>query len=103
MVLALASHTLEGPYFYLSDLKDECGVYVIADKREEGVWYPLDVDESETVRASVNEHARYQCWQEHCQGTLGYAVLYLSGSSTDERRARTVTIRQCCGPLPCGR
>ena len=103
MVLTLANHTLEGPFFYLSDLKNERGIYVIVDQHDNGEWYPLDVDESAVVRTSVIQHARHKCWQEHSRVGLGYAVLYLPGSSSEERRARAEMIRQSCGPLPCDR
>ena len=101
MVFSLAGQVLEGPFFYPSDLKNERGVYVVVGQRDGGGWYPLDVDESAVVRTSVNQHSRHKCWQEQSQAGLGYAVLYLPGSSSEERRARAATIRECCGPLPC--
>ena len=103
MTILFAGLTFEGPFDYMSDLKDQPGVFVVTGQRADGSWFPIDVDESETVRSGVNGHDREPCWRAHVRADIrGYAVLYLPGSSADERRAFATAIRHQCGPLPCG-
>ena len=103
MAIVFAGQTFEGPYDYMSDLKVEAGVFVVTGQRADGSWFPIDVDESDAVRMSVNRHDRQQCWRDNAKAAIrGYAVRYLPGSSADERRALAAAIRHQCGPLPCG-
>ena len=93
----VGNYTFDGPFPNSFSLRDESGVYVILDNRNEE-YHLIDVGESEEVRSRVSDHPRRDCWERERQGVLTYSALYVN----EQRR---MTIEQEIRNLynhPCG-
>ena len=52
------------------------------------------MDESATIKTSVENHDREDCWKEHCQGTLLFVVYDTPGVEEAGRKAIEQEIRE---------
>lgn len=95
-----AKYTFEGPYRNTSSLEDKSGVYIIlcTNGKENN---PIDVGESANVKTRVENHDREECWEENCDHTQKYAVLYTPNKQQAGRKEIEEDIR-CNYSFPCG-
>lgn len=75
MSITMGKYTFEGPYASTDKLEDRSGIYAILCHRD-NTYYPIDVGESATVKARVQNHERKDCWKRNCSGTLTVSVYY---------------------------
>ncbi len=68
-------HDFDGPFISTYSLKEESGVYVVLDLRNDGYHF-IDAGESKNVKEAVNNHNRKDCWEENRKGTFHYAAYY---------------------------
>lgn len=67
----------DGAYTDPKRLREAAGVYVIWCKAD-NQWIILDVGESDNVRERLNNHERFDCWEDNCSGTIYYSATYIS-------------------------
>ncbi|MDZ8258996.1 hypothetical protein [Nostoc sp. ChiQUE01b] len=101
MTIAIGRWQFEGPYSHTSNLDNRSGVYAILDGRVDGMYWMIDIGESTTVRARIENHDRANCWVRNQQGTLAVAVLYTPHFQQAGRRTIEQEIRSMY-PLACG-
>lgn len=68
-------HDFDGPFISFYSLKEESGVYLVLDLRDDG-YHMLDAGEARNARQAVGEHGRKKCWEENREGTIHYAAWY---------------------------
>jgi hypothetical protein len=101
MAITIGMYSFEGPFISPDNFEDRSGVYAILDKRGDGLYYPLDIGESATVKTRVLNHDRRGCWEQQRQGILFFAVYYTYGFRQQERREVEQQLRMEYNP-PCG-
>ncbi len=92
------AYVFEGPYSAWDELEDKPGLYAILCVEGEKLWYtPIDIGDANTVRSIVEARERSECWEQHCNLEIGYAVYYAEGQRSEIER----DIRENYD-LPCG-
>jgi hypothetical protein len=87
MTIKIDKYTFNGPYISTNTLEDKSGVYTIECKRDDNLYYTIDVGESHTVKSRVENHERKDCWKKNCKnGTLFYTVHYTPNLQQTGRR-----------------
>jgi hypothetical protein len=89
MLIKFGKYSFEGPYDGARFMVDKPGVFVVLckDFRDEGKFYILDVDESDTVRTSAMNHPNQVEWVKKSReiGKLAVAVTYTELMKKEDR------------------
>ena len=89
MQIKLGQYNFEGPYDAARFLVEKPGVFAVLckDLRNEGKFYILDVDESDTVRTCAMNHPRQVEWVKKSRGLgrLAVAVYYTELMKKEDR------------------
>ena len=103
MAVKFGKYEFAGPYSGARYLYDKKGVYIILckDIREEDRYYIIDIDESDTVRTSVETHPRKICWTKNCYG-IGYISVGVFYEEDKERRKKIIEYIRNLYDIPCG-
>ncbi len=101
MPLQLSNYNFDGPFYKISDIKDQPGIYAILTNIPRGVAL-LDIGESENVKTRIQNHDRKDEWNKHAQGTISAAVYYTNHLPPVSRKAIEHILRMSFKNLPCG-
>ena len=82
-------YSFDGPYYSLSSLEDNSGVYAILCSDNTVV----DVGESAGVKSREGGHDRKDCWNRKCGNSIKYAVCYIPYGHKPSRTAIVQDIR----------
>jgi len=97
MQIKLGQYNFEGPYDGARFMLEKPGVFAVLckDIRNEGKFYILDVDESDTIRTCAMNHPRQVEWvkKSYGLGKLAVAVYYTELMKSDERQKIVKYIR----------
>lgn len=89
MQIKLGKYNFEGPYDAARFMVEKPGVFVVLckDLRNEGKFYILDVDQSDTIRTCAMNHPRQVEWVKKCHGLgkLAVAVYYTELMKKEDR------------------
>lgn len=94
-------YKFEGPYTNIENIKDNSGVYAILRKNPDGKYTVIDIGESSTVKSRLDNHDRYECWQENCSDLIFYAVHYTLNKQKTGRVSIEKELRKAYRPI-CG-
>jgi len=84
--------------YYSSTLSiaDRSGVYVVLDKRPDGLFI-LDVGESSTPQYRLQNHDRKNCWERSREGIIVYGIYYTPNQQQQGRMDIEQDIRNFYG------
>lgn len=101
MTLRIAGYEFEGPFFETHQLKNVPGVFAVISVLD-NMPVLVDVDSSEDVHTSVENHTRKDSWRD-LAGDIAwaYAVIYAGMQSPDKRQSVVRKIREKMD-VPCG-
>lgn len=99
--ITIGDYTFDRPYPNTDKLEDRSGVYAILCYRDQK-YFVVDVGETATVKARVENHDRKECWKRNCAGTLMVAVLYTPHLQQAGRMEIEQSVRDKYDP-PCGK
>jgi|SRR5215471_14282841 len=88
MSIHIGSWEFQGPFTKTMDLLHEPGIYAILSGMEDQIEL-LEIDETESIRASIEHHPWYQLPRYGSGGPLAVAVYYCP-DLTDDLRAGLV-------------
>jgi len=100
MSVLIGNYTFCGVYRSTDEMDNYSGVYAILNEKG-GKTYIIDVDESDKVKTSIENHDRKPCWDENRKGAPAFAVYWTSNRDPQERKAIEQEIRGQYG-VPCG-
>ena len=100
MSITVGKYTFEGPYTLTGKLEDRSGIYAIHCYKD-NKYHLIDVGESATVKARVENHDRKTCWSRNCSGTLTVSAFYTPNLQQAGRMLIEQEIRRQYDP-PCG-
>ena len=101
-MITISGYNFEGPYTNTASLAENAGVYAILTRRQANEsWTVIDIGESTQVKSRIENHDRKTCWSRNSLGTVGAAVLYTPGWSSNQRRDLESSLRGQYAPA-CG-
>ncbi len=86
MPIGIGGVAFEGPYTRHEILGRRPGVFAVLDGRD---LPPLHAEKADDVRQAVEEHARWNRWQEECE-TPAFAVFYTAVDRNQRRVEKAV-------------
>lgn len=75
MTVLIGSWEFEGPFTQAKEILHEPGIYAILSCTE-SEYELLEIDESESVRATLERHSSFSLGKNECESSLAAAVYY---------------------------
>lgn len=101
MKMIIADILFDGPHKSVKKLENSPGVFAIISE-DQDTYYLLDIDQADDVKQAIPDHERGECWQNHRQGVIIYAVLYTRDMPAEDREEIEKKIRDRYKNIPCG-
>lgn len=100
--IKLGNYRFDGPIGSVEMIEDKPGLFAVYCLKENG-YYPIDVDESETIKSSILKHPRIEEWKEQAKaGVITFAVYYTPNLDKEGRKKIEKSIRGGEILIPCG-
>lgn len=99
--IKLLGYNFEGPFSLQDQLPREGGVYAATERRADGLWYVLDIGQTECFADRLQNHDRTPQWRRHLRGQFGLWLNAMPWAGLATRLAVERELRNGCRP-PCG-
>jgi len=102
MKFPVGKYRFDGPISSPDQMEDKPGLFVVYCLKHRG-YYIIDVDESDKVKSSAQNHERLECWKENSkEGIITFAVYYTPNVDKEGRKKMEEEIRHGDVFVPCG-
>lgn len=85
--------TFEGPFTEPSDMSDESGIFLVAEKNGTDQWTIIFAGKSKEIQTLLLHHEKKSCWNSRSNSELGYFAHYLASEEKKQQLLERIVNR----------